>query len=232
MRLRNDRKFAGMDAGENNFTLVELLIVIAIVAILAALLLPALSKARDKALESRCQGNLKQLCTGIISYAMDYGDFLPFAKNTNPNDQTYSLGFLSKVNPAWYVLISPYFNGIIANYSQMQQPVPKVYFCAADHDAQAVPKQSSYSISHNAIPSIAGTGLCWGKFSNIKNPSLNVLLTEGSNAVKMNVSNLTEYDGRHENKMTQMLLHVDGHTRRMRKQELFNTRWTYLYTYF
>lgn len=62
-----------------NFTLVELLIVIAIIAILASLLLPALSKAREKATSVQCVNNLKALGTAIQSYANDCDDMVPYA---------------------------------------------------------------------------------------------------------------------------------------------------------
>ena len=69
-----------------SFTLIELLIVIAIIAILAAMLLPTLNVAKEKAKAITCVSNQKQIILAINSYAGDYKGFAPQARNSTLND--------------------------------------------------------------------------------------------------------------------------------------------------
>ena len=59
------------------FTLIELLVVIAIIAILAAILFPVFAKAREKARQSSCLSNEKQITLAVLSYAQDYDEMFP-----------------------------------------------------------------------------------------------------------------------------------------------------------
>ncbi|HEY3418123.1 MAG TPA: DUF1559 domain-containing protein, partial [Armatimonadota bacterium] len=61
------------------FTLIELLVVIAIIAILAAILFPVFAKAREKARQTSCLSNLRQLGLGVMQYVQDFDEIYPFS---------------------------------------------------------------------------------------------------------------------------------------------------------
>ena len=92
----------GDRARRTGFTLIELLVVIAIIAILAAMLLPALSRAKAKAQGIRCMSNTRQLMLAWRMYAEEARDLLPFSYGTvAPNSSNvWVRGIIDVSNPA------------------------------------------------------------------------------------------------------------------------------------
>jgi prepilin-type N-terminal cleavage/methylation domain-containing protein len=152
---------AAAHSGKAGFTLIELLVVIAIIAILAALLLPALARSKQKAQALYCMNNLRQILLAWKQYATDYGGNFPcndaWGRGQPSDNWPVTFGFLNWVagresysgsldNTNWTLLVNPQYTQL-APYA----PNASIYRCPADRSLtygnSGPPRVRSYSMS-------------------------------------------------------------------------------------
>jgi prepilin-type N-terminal cleavage/methylation domain-containing protein/prepilin-type processing-associated H-X9-DG protein len=157
------------------FTLIELLVVIAIIATLAAILFPIFAQARDKARQSACQSNLKQISLGFLQYAQDYDETFPKTFGNKPDP--------AKPEEASYdVQIKPYMGVAVRRAGSGNDPT--VFKCPSDVTDGTFSDRRTYALPRRPQN--------WPPGATNPNP----LLTGPNEAIEISGAGDTFYSGR------------------------------------
>lgn len=159
-----------MRSRSRTFTLIELLFVIAIIAILASLLLPSLSRAKETARQIQCGGNLKQIGQAVSMYQGDWRDYFP----------GYNTG-----TSLFYINLEPYTN-IIHNQAKYNASKAGIYLCPSDSVRRELSGTGSDCVDRSYMQNYY---CCWEcaypevvhmkKISTMKKPSSIIYLADG-----------------------------------------------------
>jgi prepilin-type N-terminal cleavage/methylation domain-containing protein/prepilin-type processing-associated H-X9-DG protein len=168
-----------LTARRSAFTLIELLVVIAIIAIIAAILFPVFAQAREKARQSSCSSNEKQIGLGILAYSQDYDETLPMGSYMDPTNTSPT---------PWMNIVDPYVKGGYPTRSlDSGASTYGIYACPSfDPSIIADRPSHSYAVNRYLMPShINEATPVWGKpepatLADVKTPAQIVFLVEAA----------------------------------------------------
>lgn len=203
--MRPDPVKSRLRTAAGAFTLVELLVVIAVIAILAAMLLPALSRAKMRAQSLECMGNVRQLELCLHLYVADYNDYFPpnnsvavISPGTNMTVQDIAgLSWLPDDDADIEINPSNIINGVLYPYNKSLA----IYHCPSDQSTLQTPggqplpqlRWRSYNMSQsingnpNGDPEYAPYIPTWTKYTDVRQPtpaSLFVFIDENADTIE------------------------------------------------
>ena len=152
------------------FTLIELLVVIAIIAILAALLLPALSRARETARASQCLSQMRQTALAIRLYADDNGDEFPRSQHS---------AFVNNQLP-WERAVAPLLGSTTSQWTNL---LTGVYHCPADRRTAPWSYGLSVYFELGSDDDYVGKPETWRRMSQVPRPTATLLFVENNSGV-------------------------------------------------
>ena len=229
-----------LNAANRAFTLIELLIVIAIIGLLAAILFPVFGRVRENARRSSCQSNLKQIGLGIIQYSQDYDEMQPrtiFGSSGGSNWPT---------NYKWMDAVYSYVKSTQIFRCPSEPSTTNVYKFAGDMPGTTSFFFGSY-IYNNAYWGYGGLSPSNKKLSIIESPTTTAWVLEQTDTSQIEASwqdaaanpTLSTYNGyrslptpagdiaeRHLETTT--VLYCDGHVKSVRLDALMATKPVYV----
>ncbi len=183
--MRNPSRRTYMKKLCGGFTLIELLVVVAIIAILASMLLPALSQAKEKARAAVCISNMKQITLGLMMYTQDWNEYFPFG---SPCGYLPGGGFVMNLDwrrDHWEYFMPGSFAGVHNSATGAAKGVKTIWLCPSDKTPftnysgiwhikssyTASGDDSEYIDGRTSAGSTVGCGIMW-KMGSVKLPRI------------------------------------------------------------
>jgi prepilin-type N-terminal cleavage/methylation domain-containing protein/prepilin-type processing-associated H-X9-DG protein len=200
---------------DDGFTLIELLVVVAIIAILAAMLLPALARAKSSARATQCLSNMRQLGLATTLLADDQAGLLPRSQHS---------AFANRELP-WERTIAPYLGSSTKTYTNL---LDGVYHCPSD--GRATPWSYGLNVYYElgSEDDYAGKPQTWRRISQLPRPAATILFADNESSTDhimahfwftMNGVVDLAYD-RHKSRANYAF--ADGHAELMPLDQVFN----------
>jgi len=149
------------------FTLIELLIVIAIIGILIALVVPALTRSRDTALSVHCLNNMRQVGTAVMLYADDHNDTFPRSQHS-----AFAHGELP-----WARAVAPYLGSSSTSWKDL---LKNIYRCSQDQRPSSVSYGLNVYFELGPDDDYPGYPATWRRRIDVSNPSSTILIAENN----------------------------------------------------